>query len=78
MVAIDGRERLDHIALLEVKGQHRWNADKEPEKSEANHPDYGTVYFVGRKRTEKEFIMLRRLRNELKDDGKFSLDRLRW
>jgi len=55
-----------------------WNYRKEPEKAAAEHPDYGTVYFVGRKRSEKDFIMLRHHHSELKDDGKFSLERLGW
>jgi hypothetical protein len=78
VLAVEGRTRLDEIALLEVKGHQLWRFDKEPEKSDAVHPDYGAVFMVGRKRGEKDFVVLKRQDAELKDNGRFSLERLLW
>jgi hypothetical protein len=78
VVSIRGRETPGGIALLEVKGQQLWGYDKEPNKAEAAHPDYGRVFVTGHRRGEDTFLMLRKRDGKLDSDGDFSLDRLKW
>lgn len=73
------RERVaPGIALLEVKGDHLWGKDSEVEKSAAAHRDYGTVFMAGRKRGDRDFVLLRNLEGRLQSAGAFSVDRLRF
>lgn len=78
VVAIEGRETRDNIALLEVKGAHLWGKEKEPEKADAVHPDYGRVYMVGRKRGEKDFKFLRNQGGQLVEESTFEVSRMAW
>lgn len=66
------------IALLEPKGPQLWGMPSEVDKSSAKHADYGTVFMMGRKRGEREFVFLRALGGRLQSDGVFSIDRLRF
>lgn len=66
------------IALLEPKGAHLWGLASEVDKGGAEHPDYGRVFMVGRKRGEREFVFLRELGGKLQADGAFSIDRMRF
>jgi hypothetical protein len=78
VVSLDGREKTDGIALLEVKGQHLWNKDSEVEKAAARHPDYGEVFMVGRPRGTHDFVYLRKLGEKLDSGGVFDVARMRW
>lgn len=77
VVAMQQRNTANHIALLEVKGGHLWGEPNEVDKAEAAHRDAGRVFFVGRRRGEREFHHLRELQGRLETDGIFTLDRLR-
>ncbi len=78
LVSIRERQTPGSIALLEVKGQQLWGYDKEPDKAEAAHPDYGRVFVTGHRRGENTFLMLRKRGEKLDSDGDFSIDRLKW
>lgn len=78
MVALHERQTPGGIALLEVKGQQFWGYRKEPDKAEAVHPDYGRVFMAGRRRDEKDFLLLHKDHDKLASDGPFALERLRW
>lgn len=68
----------DGIALLEPKGAHLWGLASEVEKSAAEHPAYGRVFMVGRRRGDSDFVFLRDLGGKLQGHGAFSIDRLRF
>lgn len=78
VVAIEGRDTKDHIALLEVKGAHLVGAETEVQKAGAVHPRYGRVLMVGRERGSSTFNYLREGNGRLSSDGVFDLARLRW
>lgn len=78
LVSVEGRETPGSIALLEVKGHQLWAVGKEPDKAEAQHPDFGRVFMVGRERDKSDFMHLRKLNDKLQTDGVFGVDRLRW
>ena len=78
VVGMAERETPGGIALLEVKGQQLWAFNKEPDKAEAAHPDYGRVFMAGRRRAESQFLMLHKHAGKLDGDGPFALERLRW
>ncbi|MBS0431385.1 MAG: helicase SNF2, partial [Proteobacteria bacterium] len=78
LVSLSGRETPGGIALLEVKGQQLWGYDKEPDKAEAMHPDYGRVFVTGHCRNENEFWMLRKSNERLERVNPFSIEQLRW
>jgi len=78
VVALDGRERKDGIALLEVKGNQWWGDAHEVAKAEAVHPDYGGVFMVGRERGKANFVQLRKLGDKLESAGGFDIARMRW
>ncbi len=78
VVAIRGRDTLDRIALLEVKGGHLWAVEDEVEKHGAVHPAYGTVFMIGRRRCEGAFHHLRREGERLTTDGEFAMERLKY
>ena len=78
VVAIRSRDTLDKIALLEVKGGQFWAVEEEVEKHGAVHPDYGTVFMVGRRRGEETFRHLRREGDRLMTDGDFAVERLKY
>ncbi len=66
------------IALLEVKGDFLAGKESEVEKAAAEHPDYGRIYMVGRKRGEHDFNFLRDLGGKLQGAGSFSVEQLRF
>lgn len=78
VLALEGRETPDGIALLEVKGPMLWSERKEVEKADAIHPDYGRTYMVGRRKGDKEFRFLRPLQGRLEQEAVFDIERLRW
>lgn len=78
VVSLEGRDKPDGVALLEVKGDFLWNKDSEVEKAAARHPDYGDVFMVGRARGARDFIFLRKLGGKLDDGGAFDVARMRW
>ena len=80
VLALEGREKPDGVALLEVKGSHLWGTPTEVEKSGAEHPDYGEVFMAGRARGQRDFVYLRRLgaENRLESSGSFDVARMRW
>jgi superfamily II DNA or RNA helicase len=75
VVALKGRETDGGIALLEVKGAHLWDAEKD--KADAKHLSYGRCFMVGRKRGG-EFEFLRLFGSDLQPDGRFEPGRMRW
>ncbi|MEO8461150.1 MAG: DEAD/DEAH box helicase family protein [Dokdonella sp.] len=78
VVSVVGRETLDGIALLEVKGRQWWGDPHEVDKSAARHPQYGNVFMAGRERGERDFVGLRKLGERLQSDGKFEIEKMRW
>jgi hypothetical protein len=78
VVSLEGRDKPDGVALLEVKGDFLWNKDSEVEKAAARHPDYGDVFMVGRARGARDFIYLRKLGGKLDNGGAFDVARMRW
>lgn len=66
------------IALLEVKGEFLAGKDSEVDKAAAEHPEYGRVYMVGRKRGERDFFFLRALGGKLQSAGAFSVEQLQF
>ncbi|MGQ7242088.1 DEAD/DEAH box helicase [Salinicola sp. V024] len=78
IVAIEGRETPDQIALLEIKGAHLWGVGKEAEKAAAEHLDYGRVYMVGRRRGESSYKFLRNLSGRLEEESTFEIPRMAW
>jgi hypothetical protein len=78
VVSLEGRDKPDGVALLEVKGDFLWNKESEVEKATARHPDYGDVFMVGRARGARDFIYLRKLGGKLDDGGVFDVARMRW
>jgi len=78
VVAIEGRDTPDQVALLEVKGAHLWGAGKEPDKAEAVHTDYGRVYMIGRRRGESDYQFLRNANGRLEEESTFDIRRLRY
>lgn len=66
------------IALLELKGEHLWGKDSEVEKADAQHPEYGRVFMVGRRRGASDFEFLRPLGSKLQGDGAFDVARMRF
>lgn len=77
VVCIEGRAGAG-IVLLEVKGDHLAGKDSEVDKASAEHPDYGRVVMVGRKRNERDFTVLRELGGRLQSAGGFSVEQLRF
>ena len=78
VVSLEGRDKPDGIALLEVKGSQLWGMDSEVEKASARHVDYGEVFLVGRPRGGASFVYLRNLQGRLDDGGSFDVARMRW
>lgn len=78
VVAIEGRETTEHIALLEVKGAHLWGDPGEMAKCGAVHSDYGRSFMAGRPRGGKDFIFLERAPDRLHPDGILDIPRMRW
>ncbi|MBS0214115.1 MAG: DEAD/DEAH box helicase family protein [Proteobacteria bacterium] len=78
VVALDGRDKPDGIALLEVKGNHLWGLPSEIDKAGARHAEYGDVFMVGRPRGASEFVYLRELGGKLDNGGGFDVARMRW
>lgn len=78
VVSLDERKTPGGIALLEVKGHFLWRDERELDKAEARHGEYGGVFFVGRRRDEREFMNLRKLGDKLDTAGDFSIDTLRY
>ena len=78
IVALEGRERPNGIALLEVKGNQWWGDPHEVRKADAVHPDYGGVFLVGRERGKTDFVQLRKLGERLESAGGFDIPRMRW
>ena len=78
VVSLEGRDKPDGVALLEVKGDFLWNKESEVEKAAARHPDYGDVFMVGRARGARDFIYLRKLGGKLDNGGAFDVARMRW
>ncbi|BCU07059.1 DEAD/DEAH box helicase [Allochromatium tepidum] len=77
LVAVQGRKTGDGVALVEFKGPHLQQFDKE--KAGAVHPHYGRVFMVGAGGGEKKELRLFRLTaGELVDDGLFEVIRLRY
>ena len=76
LVAVQGRKPGDGVALVEFKGPHLQQFDKE--KAGAVHPHYGRVFMVGAgDRDRKELRLFRLVAGELEDDGLFEVMRLR-
>lgn len=78
LVSVQGRETPGGIALLEVKGPQLWGFNKEPDKAEAVHPDYGRVFVTGHRRDQSDFWMLRKHNDKLDCANPFSIEQLRW
>lgn len=77
----DHLERDALIRLLERRDAERqlglvWERDELD--AEAVHPDYGRVFMAGRRRDEKDFLLLHKDHDKLASDGPFALERLRW
>ena len=76
LVAVQGRKTGDGVALVEFKGPHLQQYEKE--KAGAVHPHYGRVFMVGvADRDRKELRLFRLVAGELEDDGLFEVIRLR-
>lgn len=76
LVAIEDRKTGGGIALVEFKGPHLQQYDKE--KAGASHMHYGRVFMVGAKaRGQKELRLFRLVEDKLEDDGLFEVSRLR-
>jgi hypothetical protein len=76
LVAVQGRKTGDGVALVEFKGPHLQQYEKE--KAGAVHPHYGRVFMVGvANRDRKELRLFRLVGGELEDDGLFEVMRLR-
>jgi hypothetical protein len=76
LVAVQGRKTGDGVALVEFKGPHLQQYDKE--KAGAVHPHYGRVFMVGAgNRDRRELRLFRLVGGELEDDGLFEVMRLR-
>lgn len=78
VVAIEGRKTPHNVALLEVKGAHLWGSEKEPDKADAVHSDYGRVYMVGRRKGTQDFKFLRNFEGRLQEESSFEISRLIW
>lgn len=79
IVAIQGRETRDHIALLEIKGIRGWGDTTDVAKAKGPpHPDYGCCIFVGRERRDAPFKLLRPTDDRLMPFGDFDVSQLRW
>lgn len=66
------------IALLEIKGDFLAGKESEVDKASAEHRDYGRVYMVGRKRSERDFMFLRNLGGKLQSAGTFNVEQLQF
>ena len=77
LVAVKNRKVGDGVALVEFKGPHLQQYEKE--KAGAVHMHYGRVFMVGVLAKEKKELRLLRLdAGELSDDGLFEALRLRY
>ncbi|MBP6719868.1 MAG: DEAD/DEAH box helicase family protein [Rhodoferax sp.] len=77
LVAVKNRKVGDGVALVEFKGPHLQQYEKE--KAGAVHMHYGRVFMVGVVAKEKKELRLLRLdAGELSDDGLFEALRLRY
>lgn len=77
VIAINSRTTGDGIALVEFKGPHLQQYDKE--KAAATHPLYGRVFMVGPiAGNQRELRLFRLAGDELVDDGLFEVTRLRY
>jgi hypothetical protein len=77
VVAVKDRKVGDGIALVEFKGIHLQQYDKE--KAGAIHATYGRAFMVGlRSRASKELRLFRLSEGQLVDDGLFEVGRLRY
>jgi hypothetical protein len=77
LVAVKGRKIGDGVALVEFKGPHLQQYDKD--KAGAIHMHYGRVFMVGVGGNDKREIRLFRLVDgALVDDGPFEVGRLRY
>lgn len=76
LVAVKDRKAGGGIALVEFKGPHLQQYDKE--KAGASHIHYGRAFMVGAKgKGQKELRLFRLAHGELVDDGLFEVSRLR-
>jgi len=76
LVAVKDRKAGGGVALVEFKGPHLQQYDKE--KAGALHMHYGRVFMVGAKgKGQKELRLFRLAHGELVDDGLFEVSRLR-
>ncbi|MEY4909846.1 MAG: hypothetical protein RL260_3564, partial [Pseudomonadota bacterium] len=76
LVAVKGRKVGDGVALVEFKGPHLQQYDKE--KAGAVHLHYGRAFMVGVGAKDKQALRLFRLvEGDLVDDGPFEVGRLR-
>jgi Type III restriction enzyme, res subunit len=76
LVAVKGRKVGDGVALVEFKGPHLQQYDKE--KAGAVHSHYGRAFMVGVGAKDKQALRLFRLvAGDLEDDGLFEVGRLR-
>jgi superfamily II DNA or RNA helicase len=76
LVAVKDRKAGGGLALVEFKGPHLQQYDKE--KAGALHMHYGRVFMVGAKgKGQKELRLFRLAHGELVDDGLFEVSRLR-
>jgi superfamily II DNA or RNA helicase len=78
VVAVEGRETRDQVALLEVKGDFLWGDTHEVDKAGADLPDYGRVFLVGRRKGENGLSFLRSLGGRLEPESPFDVARMRW
>jgi hypothetical protein len=77
LVAVKGRKAGNGLALVEFKGPHLQQYDKE--KAGAVHMHYGRVFMVGvGAKDKKELRLFRLVDGELVDDGLFEAGRLRY
>lgn len=76
LVAVKDRKAGGGVALVEFKGPHLQQYDKE--KAGASHSHYGRAFMVGAKgKGQKELRLFRLAHGELVDDGLFEVSRLR-
>ena len=76
LVAVKDRKAGGGVALVEFKGPHLQQYDKE--KAGASHSHYGRAFMVGAKgKGQKELRLFRLAHGELVDDGLFEVSHLR-
>ena len=76
VVGVKDRKAGDGVALVEFKGPHLQQYDKD--KAGACHSSYGRAFMAGYGQNKKELRLFRLANNDLVDDGLFEVIRLRY